>query len=300
MALGAAEIDALNAITFAELYSDVMKGKLMATAPVKIGGSYQIANQPGKRRLVVAVDGLEKEGKTNFLLTAPGPLAYQSLDTGDEGVIEKFQTEKTIWKATYGLKIDKKEDTASVMAKVLPEWERFISDYKAALDGITKGTVRTIGWDTGSEAWAALRLARFGKLTQIMPHHYTGLNTEYRNLVREIFDTAGNMVILHKLKAEWLDNPATGKGGKTGRYERDGFGETGYLVQVNILAWREKDPETGMKTGPFHITIKDCRQNPAIAGLDLTTDPNDPESGMANFSTLASFVYPDTTPDDWK
>lgn len=272
----------------------------VAVSPGSIGGSFQVANQVAKRRLIVAVDGLEKEGKTNFSLTAPGPLAYQSIDIGDEGVVEKFQTEKKIYKADYAMPpLQKGVSPEQQMALMLPVWERFLEDFRLAVTKVKTGQVRTIIWDTASEVWEMMRVARLGKLTQVMPHNYVALNAEFRGLIREIYDSSANMVLLHKLKAEWKDNPATGKGNKTGGYERAGFADTGFLVQINVTAWRAKDPETGLRTGPFHITVRDCRQNPATAeqggpvGLDL-------EDQMASFAWLGVNVYPDTTLEDWQ
>lgn len=252
-----------------------------------IGGSFQIANQPVKYRLVVAIDGMEKAGKTNFSLTAPGPIAFQALDIGTEGVIEKFQTNKVIHRADYGILVEKGDSQDMVMKKAAPVWDQFLADYKTVVvPKLKAGAVRTAIWDTGSEVWELQRLARLGKLTQVMPHHYTALNLEYSNLLREIFDTPGNMIILHKLRAEWKDNPVTGKGQKTGQFERAGFAGTGFLVQVNATTWR--DP----KTGTFHLTVRDCRQNPAVAGLDL-------EDEMATFPWLGVHVFPDSDLSDW-
>lgn len=258
-----------------------------------LGGSFKPSSSLGfTPRLVCAIDGLEKGGKTNFALTMPGPIAYQSFDIGLEGVIEKFESLKPIFLAEYGIKVDKGDSPEEVSKKVAPEWTRFVKDYKDVMIPGMKKTPGTQGyvcsgvWDTGSEIWEVLRLARLGKLTQVMPHHYTQLNTEFQSLVREVFDTPGNMCILHKLKPEWKDNPATGKGNKTGAYERAGYGGMGFLVQVNATAWR--DPITGV----FHLTVKDCRQNPACAGLDL-------EGDMATFPWLAVNVFPQTSLEDW-
>lgn len=253
-----------------------------------IGGSFKPAQSMAyKPRLVCAIDGLEKGGKTNFALTMPGPIAYQSFDIGLEGVIEKFQETKQIFLAEYGITIDKGDQPAQVSQKVEPEWNRFVKDYKdVMLPGMKSGKIISGVWDTGSEIWEVLRLARLGKLTQVMPHHYTSLNTEFQALVREVFETTGNMCILHKLKPEWKDNPSTGKGNKTGAYERAGYSGMGFLVQVNATAWR--DPFTNI----FHLTVKDCRQNPACAGLDL-------EGDMCTFPWLAVNVFPSTSLEDW-
>jgi len=252
-----------------------------------IGGSYQIANAPPKHRLIVAVDGMEKSGKTNFALTAPGEIAYQSLDIGTEGVIDKFQTQKTIHLAQYRCLTEKGDTPEITMKKALPIWETFLDDFrKVTIPRMKTGQVRTTVWDTGSEIWELQRLARLGKLTQVLPHHYTALNVEYQNLLKEVYlDTPGNLIILHRLKAEWK-NDATGKGTKTGLYERKGFAETGFAVQVNAATWR--DP----KTGTFHLTVKDCRQNEKLMGLDLTDE-------MATFPWLGVHVFPDSDLSDW-
>lgn len=254
-----------------------------------IGGSFQVANVPTPPRLILALDGLEKEGKTHFALTAPGPIAYCAFDIGDEGVIDKFQTKKVIHKADYFVNVPKGVDQASMMKLVEPVWDQFLADWKVAMLQMKQGHIRTLILDTGSEAWEVLRLARFGKLTQIMPHNYTALNTEYRNLIREAFNTPGNLIILHKLKAQWIDNPATGKGSKTGQYERAGYADTGFLVQVNALAYRERNPETGQKTGAFHVQVRDCRQNPLLNGQDFA-------GPVCSFPFLGAAVFPGTDP----
>lgn len=255
-----------------------------------IGGTFTlIKNATPKRRLIVAVDGREKEGKTNFALTSPGPIAFQNFDIGLEGVIEKFQSEKQIYvPESYGFTVNKEDDEKTIMAKTKPVWERFVTEYRVMLESARKGGVRTGVIDTGSEAWEVLRLARFGKLTQIMPHHYTTLNTEYRNLIREAYDTSINLVILHRLKAEWQDNPLTGKGGKTGRWERAGYADTGFLVQVNVRMFkRVVNGQT-----EFVLQVVNCRQNPKIDGLELINE-------MASFPWLAVNVYPDSSLEDW-
>ena len=107
------------------------------------------------------------------------------------------------------------------------------------------------------------RRARLGKLTQVMPHHYVSVNAEFADMIKAVYNTPGNLIILHQLKSEWKDNPTTGKGNKTGQFERDGFSGMGFLVQINATAYRDA------VTGVFHLIVRDCRQNPNIVGLDL-------------------------------
>jgi len=281
-----AEIQAHKAMAAGVLMGEAQAQAMKPGLKASIGGSFKLANEAPQPRLIVAVDGLEKQGKSHFALTAPGPIAYQGTDIGLEGVVEKFQTEKEVHVAEYGFTIQKTDTPQDIVTKAEPQWTQFLTDYRDVLiPGLKTKKIRSGIWDTGSELWEFLRLARVGKLTQVMPHHYTALNQEYSQLIKEVYDTPGNLLILHKLKAEWKDNPMTGKGGKTGNYERSGFAGTGFLVQVNITAWRDTD-------GEFHVTVKDCRQNPAIAGLDLA-------GPMATFPFLGVHVYPNTTLEDW-
>lgn len=260
----------------------------VAQPPASIGGSFHIAADPPKFRMIVAVDGLEKAGKSNFALTAPGPIAYQNLDIGTEGVMEKFQTEKVIHRADYQAQVNKSDDQATVIKKVSPVIEQFLTDYvDIMLPAMHTGKVRSGVIDTGSDLWKMFRQARFGKLTQVMPHHYVSVNSEFSSMVKAVYNTPGNLIILHQLKSEWKDNPATGKGNKTGQYERDGFAGMGFLVQVNATCWRDQ------QTGIFHLTVRDCRQNAACAGLDL-------EGEMATFPWLGVNVFPDSNLSDWE
>lgn len=264
-------------------------------APPPLGGTFQLATSAAPRRLVVAIDGMERTGKTETALSAPGPIAYQSFDIGHEGVIQKHQDTKTIYFAQYEAVVERGMKPEEVAKANEPVWETFVKDYKLFIAQAKVGKVRTGVIDTASEVWEVLRLARLGKLTQVMPHHYTALNTEYRNLVREVYNTPANLILLHKLKAEWVDNPVTGKGGRTGQFERAGYSDSGFLVQCNVLAYRERNAEDarGVATGPFHLLIKDCRQNPSAAGADLV-EP------FADFAHLAVTVYPDSNFEDWE
>src|SRR6266496_6831322 len=247
----------------------------MASGNGSIGGSFQVANAPPTYRMILALDGMEKAGKSHVALTAPGPIAYQDLDIGTEGVIEKFQSEKVVHRARYQIEVNKDEDPAAVSKKVTPILTQYLTDYREVmLPALAKGTIRTGVIDTGSDLWKMFRLARLGKLTQVLPHHYVGVNNEFETLIKAVYHTPGNLIILHKLQAEWK-NDALGKANKTGLFERAGYAGTGFLVQVNATVWRERKPTDGPTSGPtgsFHLTVRDCRQNPAVAGLDLTDE----------------------------
>lgn len=245
------------------------------------------------RRVIIAVDGLEKQGKTHFAFTAPGPIAYFDIDTGSEGVIEKFQAKgKRIIVPDPPFVISQSDGKD----KNEKEWTRFNDLY---LNAIRSGEVRTVAIDTATELWELLRLAEHGKLTQVLPVHYTKTNAKYREVIRAAFEsTTTNLILLHKLKAEWLASKADpSKANKSGKYERAGFGETGFLVQANLTAYRVSPADradTPQDPG-WRLLVKDCRQNPDLAGMEFQND-------AINFPMLAALMLAEhgVTPDDFK
>jgi len=223
----------------------------------------------GFPRIIISVSGLEKQGKTHFGFSAPGPIAYFSTDIGDEGVVEKFMADKKI----EIMEIDRE-------AQADKEWKRFLDASNYALSG---NDFRTIIYDTATELWELLRLARFGKLTQVMPYQYGPVNKEYRDFIKSFYRHDKNVVLLHKMKAEYIADK------RTGNYERAGFSDTGFLVQVNAQMWRY-GVEDG---GDFVCSVRDCRQNPDIAGMDF-------EGMMCNFPMVAQMVLPDSDSEAWE
>lgn len=248
---------------------------------------FKLADGQPKPRLIVSVEALDKCGKSNFAFTAPGPLAYFPFDVGEEGVIEKFQDEKQIYVPVKPY--ETRFEGGAQKQEATTELLRFEKDYKNALR-----TVRSVVVDTAGETWELLRLARLGKLTQVKPHHYTEVNQEYRDFVREAYDSDANLILLHKLKAVWVDGKdaqGNAKSSKNGEYERAGFSETGYLVQVNVRMWREEDREEG-DLG-FRMKILNCRQNPEIAGMVLANE-------QINFPMLGMLAMPNVDPANWE
>ena len=227
---------------------------------------FKRASGTNKHRLIVAVDGVEKHGKTHFSLTAPGPIAVINLDVGHEGVVGKFCDNKHIEVSDY--LVDPRAEEVDYGAL----WERLKNDYYTALED---KTFRTIVFDTATEVWDLLRLARFGKLTQIMPHKYTEVNTEYREMMRTAYSNDKNLVLLHKVKDEWVNDASTG------RKIRAGFKDTGYLVQANVLAYRD-----AANNNQFTIRVNDCRQNAFLKDFELAGE-------AATFPNLAATIFGD-------
>lgn len=255
-----------------------------------LGKSFRAAPLDVKHRLILAVDGLEKHGKTSFGLSAPGPIVLFNFDYGLEGVVQKYAKDKKVYVEDMKLDIppDAKEKQAEEIAGAL--WRRFRTRYLEAL----KLKARSIVWDTGTEVWELLRLSQFGALTA-NAQHYARVNPLYRELLREANKADSNLIILHQLTDEWETVKALGsdgqvkdKGRPTGQLRRAGFKKTGFLVHANCRVYRDKGGDR-----EFHLEIQDCRQDADLAGQVL-------DGKSVNFKTLAMMVFPESDSKDWR
>lgn len=242
------------------------------------------ANSKVAKRLIMAVDGPEKSGKSNIALSAPEPIAVINTDIGLDGVVQKWQEDKEIWVMDVDINLQdlKTLTPKDAAAEADKAWKRVLKAYRDTL-----GQARTIVADNATELWEILRMARFGKLDQVKPHHYGPVNAEYRDFIRTAYDqTKTNLILLHKIKDEYVND------NRTGKRIRSGFADTGFLVQCNVSMWRDMTKEAPAFPDNFHMTVTDCRQNMEIAGLDFS-------GSDINFPALAVQVFPDTKEEFW-
>lgn len=237
------------------------------------------------RRLIISSSGREKTGKSTFALTGPPPIIYLNVDVGTEGVVSKFQDlGKQV--LLYDIRVPKKTSTTSSeqQSVYLPLWTSTQNAVKKAYS-LHEGTVV---WDTATEIYELARLAKLGKLTQVMPHNYVEVNNEFRELLRVAYDSPMNTVFIHKVKPKWVG------GNRTSEYEVAGFGDMDYLAQVNLIHYREQTDEGVV----FSAYIKDCRQNTSVTGDVLRGMPLDDGEQrtvdpLCNFEMLLSMVHGD-------
>jgi len=234
-------------------------------------------------RMIVSLRGEERSGKTQFGLTAPGPIAVVPFDNNTLEIVAKMRRFKNIIVPPKGA-LNYKDATNK--DEYLELWEMFKVLFTGAVEA---KEVRSILVDTATEAWELLRLARFGKLTQIMPTAYTEVNNEFNQLINKVkYDTDKNLVLIHRLKDQYKGN------NRTGERIVSGYADIGYRVQLNVLCWRDleyRNEETGSQG--FGITIDDCTQNEEMAGTFLLEPEN-------TWTALGMKVYPGTTAADWK
>lgn len=243
---------------------------------------------------ILSIEGLPKTGKTHFCCTAPGGIAFQSLDFGTEGIIEKFD-DKNIEVAEYNFAYDytikSRGDEASEQA------DRIKTDYWAPFNAdaerfFADPAVKTVVWDTASEVWEMLRLAHFGKLMQNPQLQYGVVNAEYKALVRMANLARKNLILIHQLAKEYKD--VDGKSQETGEYRRVGNNKVDYLVHTyirNHYVPPVKDVKGNVRTpGAFKVEILRSRYNPDVNGMVLDGP---------DWTTLMGLVAPHIDSEAW-
>jgi len=223
------------------------------------------------KRLIASIAGQPKTGKTHVALTAPEPILFFNIDIGTEGVVGKFQEGFDGHAPKRVFMYDVRVPTGAAQADYTPMW----NDLKQRLEIAFKMKQGTVIIDTSSEAYELARLSHFGKLTQIMPHQYTEVNSEWRELMRKAYDSSINTIFIHKQKPRYINNT------RTSEYDLAGFSEMGYLSQINIVTHRfdieDEAPE-------FSIEVVDCRHKPSLNG-QIFSGP------MCDFNFLLGVVH---------
>lgn len=242
-----------------------------------VGSFQRVTETDAPRRLIMAVSGHERTGKTHWALTAPAPLGYMQLDAGGEDLVPKMRRlrpKAELWHARYAVDIMPGLSDSEVERRAKPVWERFAADYEKNLPNL-----RTLVIDTGSEAWELLRLAEFGKVASVKPIHYGPVNATFRRLVRISYNHSCNVIWIHKMKKAYKNDSWNGG------YEPACFSAMGYEVQIQARVFRDEDG--------FQMEVEDCRQNPDLAG-QIIPEP------LCNFPDVAQLVYPDSRRSDWE
>jgi hypothetical protein len=239
------------------------------------------------KRIVMCTKALDKRGKTHFAMTAPGPIAIVGLDTGTKEVASKFLGTKELICA-YHKVTGKLADVKKTAEAADKEWDTVRDSIETATN---HPKIRTLIIDTGTEVWELLRLARFGKLAQVMPHQYGPVNKEMRDLVKRAYEREDlNVIWIHKLKKQYSQNKK-GEDSWNGSYDLAGYSDIPYLVDLTLEHYWVSPTED--EPGRFGIHVTGVgRQTPDVCGLKLEGDD-------CNFQMLAMMLYPDVDPAWW-
>jgi hypothetical protein len=257
-------------------------------------------------RLVLSLDGLDKEGKTHYaLMTTPTPVRVISNDTGTEIVAQKARAIGRDVKVMY---IDMPDPNPKVTAakdvnvedltQWKGEWERVQSVFAAI--GRDK-TVKTLVVDTASKLWNLCLLAHFGKMKKIPQHLRETPNSEFYKMLWDLYKSREdlNMILLHLMKKKYVPSTKPGVDAEwDGTYERQGWRDIGAFADLTVRAGWDgtKNYVTGQANG-FYTEIdagRATRFGSHLSGRRWYGEQN-------TFWNLGMEVFPETemTPEVW-
>lgn len=203
-----------------------------------------------RRTAFVCTYGESGSGRTTFALTAPGPIALLHASEKIEGIVQPFAKKKDIRILDFGGIFEGSEQEIAKQADVK------VREVKAAIDDAF-GWARTIVLDTHTEFWELMRLARFGKLSQVLPHHYGPLNAEWRTLFKRFRQQDSvNLVCIGQIRERYRNDKPTGK------MEQAGQKEMTYFSDAVVRTERGKN-------GDFGGVIEKGWMNAPSEGMEL-------------------------------
>lgn len=257
------------------------------------------------RGLLIGSDGPANSGKTEFILSAPGPGLILCLDRGFDAMMDN-QTPPRTRRSDFAFHVVTAPLATQATQPVYVEhWKAFYANYMKAL---ANPDARTVGLDGDSDSWELERLAAHGRLTGIFPAtRYTDVYAERKGMVTRAWDSGKIVIATNKVGPEYKpikdragnfvrDDKGELKKEPTGQIERQGFRDQDYLWQIQIRHLFEP-ARTNKVTGKpiphrWGLRIMQCKANMELIGEELWSE-------QCSFQNLVSLVYPQYPLTDW-
>lgn len=247
-------------------YTPPIKVNAYKAAPITtvtdlLKAGFILQNTPPPHRLIVAVGGLGKSGKTHFALSAPPPIYYFQFDIGgEEGVIDLAGPEVYLYKC--------RAPQGATQDQCMKAWQKFM-ELVIGIYGMGIGTVVIDTWDG---AYVLAQMGYMGKLTQ---NNRPGYGIIYADLfqVRDAAFASETMdtILLNKVET----------GFTSGKQEFSGYKDTKGMVLEVLETYREDKKGEIPRYG---VRLLDSRRNAALpAGTSW-------EDGLANFQYVKEVI----------
>lgn len=207
----------------------------MSKSPHGLPPAFKTVTKP-TGTLFLSVRGPVAVGKTyTALKTVPGPVIYLNGDRDNDLALGRLRTKfkrEIISTERYVLKFQHDairgkdggalNDNAQV-ARVVRD--RFKAEYLAALES----DVRFIVIDQSAFIWSLIRIARWGKLTEIPQILYSQANWEMEQIIHQADDTGKVVIWITPSEQVWIDTvEQTDQGPKKVRRPTDRTQSVGY------------------------------------------------------------------------
>jgi hypothetical protein len=257
------------------------------------------------KSLMIGTEGESDTGKTEFILSCPGPGIVICIDRGFEPVFDN-PAPPPARRSDFAFKIiEAPMDTAATQDAYINYFKMCREEtYKACanLDAVT------VAIDGDSDFYELQTLAEFGKTTKIWPQTKFGdLYAKRRAMTAKWHDSGKIIIGTSKLRdsyADVLDNTGAPvleingevKRVKSGEQERQGFKDQTYLWNIQIRhLYKPVGINSVTKRAVPHqwgLRIMKCKANSALVGMELWGD-------LCNFKGLVQLVYPQYPLADW-
>ena len=238
------------------------------------------------KRLMVGTDGWSNTGKSEFALSAPGPIEWLCLDRGYESLLDNPRPPQTRRKDVAIKVLPIPLASQAGQTEYVKYWkEIFWPSYMSALENPNS---RTVVLDTDSDTWELQRLAEFGKLTQVPALQYPAANAARKAMIARAFDSGKIVIATNKLEEEYeskVDSAGKTVNVKTGNAKRQGFRDWTYLWQLQL-----RHITNGK--GEFGVRVLLCKADTSLQGLEFWNDE-------CNFQSVVSAIYPQIPLTEW-
>jgi hypothetical protein len=242
-------------------------------------------------RVFMDIVGPSGTGRTSLALTAPGPIALINADEKISGIVEPVVAAgKRVRIHTFRYTAtDNPETTAAICG---PVWDKV-----CMMMADSRTWAQSSIFDTGTEGWELVRLARFGVINpkgNRMDALYGPVNAEYRRLFKSFRGSSTNVISIHQVKDEYRDIRQGGeiRSTRTGREIRAGFKEFQYMADVVVRTGRN------LETGAFTATIEKGWFNAQSEGVQFEGDPDLENPMSCHFANIMALIT-DTPKEDW-
>lgn len=242
-----------------------------------------------KSTLSFQLSGLDKTGKTNFLLSFPSPLLFLNFDKPKEynnawKVAEA--TKEIIHKKFMPISLIRQEgQTKDALKEKTKIANRAVVDHmyrviKSAPELGIKSIVAD-GVSQFHDVFIPLMLLGTPKVPQVL---YGDIRREFEIFVNLLYNTGCHFGLTSRLKAEYVNKEPTGNLIPAGYYQIK------HVAQTNIRLSKAIMKDDGKKH--FYADIENSSTNPALDGEPYI-------DYEINFQYLAMQLSPDVNPQEW-
>ncbi len=264
----------------------------------------QILHKGKSYPMTIGLHGKPSEGKTELALSAPGLIVAVTVDRGHIGLMLNPNPPKTRNKDVLWKVIDPPMPSAAQQNEFNTYWAMIREEsYKAG----AMQESRTVLCDGDSDTWEIQRMGEFGKLSQVPPHLYVGVNAARRAYYAKMTDFGKFLIFTSKMMKEYvpmykadgtaeLDAQGKPKRQWSGNWERKGFDDLDYSLQLSINCFRvdaQYDAEGNLISAKdFGARLDICKADRSMEGIEFIGED-------CNLPAILREVYPHIQLKEW-